>query len=103
MQATQSLSAVTRMQSDAEKIASDTRTHLLQAVTRMALELAQQVLPPYSHPKSPASSLSSSCGPALNEIGPSQAMPCHLQLRARRKWRLGNEAALWLLAHAVRR
>jgi hypothetical protein len=34
----------------------------------MALELAQQVLLPYSHPKSPASSLSSSCGPALNKI-----------------------------------
>jgi hypothetical protein len=28
-------------------------THLLLAVTRMALALAQQVLPPYSHPKSP--------------------------------------------------
>jgi hypothetical protein len=28
-------------------------THLLLAVPRMALELAQQVLPPYSHPKSP--------------------------------------------------
>jgi hypothetical protein len=28
-------------------------THLLLAVTRMALELAQQVLPPYSHSKSP--------------------------------------------------
>jgi hypothetical protein len=27
--------------------------HLLLVVTRMALELAQQVLPPYSHPKSP--------------------------------------------------
>jgi hypothetical protein len=85
MQATQSLSAVTRIQPHAEKIASDARTHLLQAVTRMGLELAQQVLSPYSHPKSPASSLSSNCGPALNEIEPSQAMPCHLQLRARRK------------------
>jgi hypothetical protein len=27
-------------------------THLLLVVTRMALELAQKVLPPYSHPKS---------------------------------------------------
>jgi hypothetical protein len=27
-------------------------THLLLAVITMALELAQQVLPPYSHPKS---------------------------------------------------
>jgi len=53
METTQLLLAVTRIQSDAEKIASDARTHLLQAVTRMALELAQQVLSPYSHPKSP--------------------------------------------------
>jgi hypothetical protein len=28
-------------------------THLLLVVTRMALELARQVLPPYSHPRSP--------------------------------------------------
>jgi hypothetical protein len=53
MEGTHLLLAVTRIQPGAEKIASDAMTHLLQAVTKMALELGEQVLPPYSHPKSP--------------------------------------------------